>query len=132
MSQKQVLDKNLILVVDDDKDFVETVCIAIEALVPNIRLIKAYDGVTGQSLLEKERPALLILDMMLPKKSGFSVLEKIIRQCPALKPFVIIVTANSGPRHRAYAEMLGIDRYLVKPFDMQRLIDEVLSAVAVI
>jgi DNA-binding response OmpR family regulator len=60
--------------------------------------------------------------MMMPKKSGFLVLEK-LKSHPETAPQVIMITANEGSRHRAYAEMLGVDDYLRKPFPMDKLLE---------
>ena len=61
---------------------------------------------------------------MMPKRSGFLVLEKLRRTRPV--PLrIIMITANEGSRHKAYAEMLGVDDYLRKPFAMDRLLDSV-------
>jgi DNA-binding response OmpR family regulator len=68
---------------------------------------------------EKEHPDLVILDMMLPKRSGFLVLERIRKSKP--KPKVIMITGNLGSRHKTYAESQGVDDYINKPFRMDRL-----------
>ena len=61
---------------------------------------------------------------MMPKRSGFLVLEKLRRSRPV--PLrIIMITANEGSRHKAYAEMLGVDDYIRKPFAMDRLIGSV-------
>ena len=74
--------------------------------------------------MERDNPDLVILDMMMPKRSGFLVLERIRRSRPV--PLrVIMVTANEGSRHKAYAEMLGVDDYLRKPFAIDRLLESV-------
>ena len=69
-------------------------------------------------------PDLVILDMMMPKRSGFLVLEK-MRRTRETPLRVIMITANEGSRHKAYAEMLGVDDYIRKPFPMDRLIESV-------
>ena len=75
-------------------------------------------------MAEREDPDLVILDMMMPKRSGFLVLEKLRRTRPV--PIrVIMITANEGSRHKAYAEMLGVDDYIRKPFAMDRLLESV-------
>ena len=80
-------------------------------------------------MAEKDEPDLVVLDMMMPKRSGFLVLEKLRRSRPVPMK-VIMITANEGSRHKAYAEMLGVDDYIRKPFAMDRLlasIDKLLS-----
>jgi DNA-binding response OmpR family regulator len=73
-------------------------------------------------MAETENPDLLILDMMMPKRSGFLVLEKLRRSRP-VPMRIIMITANEGSRHKAYAELLGIDDYIRKPFAIDRLLD---------
>ena len=57
-------------------------------------------------MAERENPDLIVLDMMMPKKSGFLVLEKLKGRPGGLVP-TIMITGNEGSRHRAYAEFLG-------------------------
>ena len=67
-----------------------------------------------------------MLDMMMPKKSGFLVLEKLRGRSGGLIP-TIMITANEGSRHRAYAEMLGVRDYIRKPFAMEKLVRSVVK-----
>jgi len=114
--------KKRILLVDDDYEIVESLRMALEA--KGYTLFVARDGNQGLAMVEREDPDLMILDMMMPKRSGFLVLEKLRRSRP--DPLrVIMITANEGSRHKAYAEMLGVDDYIRKPFSMDRLIDSV-------
>ncbi|TWT34512.1 response regulator transcription factor [Blastopirellula retiformator] len=115
-------DRKRILLVDDDAEIVETLRYALEAR--GYETLVARDGNQGLALVEREDPDLVILDMMMPKRSGFLVLEK-LRQTRPVPIRVIMVTANEGSRHKAYAEMLGVDDYIRKPFPMDRLLDSV-------
>lgn len=111
-----------VLLVDDDHEIVESVRFALEA--SGYEVLVARDGNQGLAMAEREDPDLVILDMMMPKRSGFLVLEKLRRTRPV--PLrVIMITANEGSRHKAYAEMLGVDDYIRKPFAMDRLMDSV-------
>ena len=110
-----------ILLVDDDAEIIESLRYALEA--KGYDILVARDGNQGLALAERETPDLVILDMMMPKRSGFLVLEK-LRQLE-LPVKVIMITANEGSRHKAYAEMLGVDDYIRKPFAMDRLVDSV-------
>ncbi len=114
--------KKRILLVDDDREIVETIQIALEAQGYEISV--ARDGNQGLAMVEREDPDLVILDMMMPKRSGFLVLEKLRRTRP-IPTRVIMITANEGSRHKAYAEMLGVDDYIRKPFAMDQLIESV-------
>ena len=77
---------------------------------------------------DKFDPDPVVLDMMLPKRSGFLVLER-IKQQPE-PPVVVMITANLGRRHMAYAESIGADAYLTKPVPLQRLVDTVVELLA--
>jgi DNA-binding response OmpR family regulator len=111
-----------ILLVDDDAEIVESLRLALES--NGYTVLVARDGNQGLALTERENPDLVILDMMMPKRSGFLVLEK-MRRTREVPMRVIMITANEGSRHKAYAEMLGVDDYIRKPFPMDRLIESV-------
>ena len=111
-----------ILLVDDDAEIIESLRLALES--NGYEILIARDGNQGLALVEREDPDLVILDMMMPKRSGFLVLERLKRMRDGQQR-VIMITANEGARHKAYAEMLGVDDYLRKPFPMDRLIDSV-------
>jgi len=111
-----------ILLVDDDREIIESMRLTLEA--SGYEVLVARDGNQGLALAERENPDLVILDMMMPKRSGFLVLEKLRRTRPV--PIrIIMVTANEGNRHKAYAETLGVDDYIRKPFAMDRLLNSV-------
>jgi len=111
-----------ILLVDDDFEIVESMRLALEA--SGYQILIARDGNQGLAMAEREDPDLVILDMMMPKRSGFLVLER-LRRTRKVPMRVIMVTANEGSRHKAYAEMLGVDDYIRKPFAMDRLLESV-------
>ena len=111
-----------VLLVDDDIEIIEAARYALEGAGHNV--VVARDGNQGLALAERENPDLIILDMMMPKRSGFLVLEKLRRLRSELLP-VIMITGNEGSRHKAYAELLGVSDYIRKPFPMERLISSV-------
>tara|TARA_B100000809_G_C15133610_1_gene529539 strand:- start:2988 stop:3377 length:390 start_codon:yes stop_codon:yes gene_type:complete len=111
-----------ILIVDDDPDIVETVRYALENVGHEV--LVARDGNQGLAMAEREDPDLIILDMMMPKRSGFLVMEK-LRRSSGDPHKIIMITANEGNRHKAYAEMLGVDDYMRKPFNMDKLLESV-------
>lgn len=110
-----------VLLVDDDNEIVQAMRAVLES--KGFRILTASDGNAGLAVAERESPDLIVVDMMMPKKSGFLVVEKIKRRSDA--PPMVMITANEGSRHRAYAELLGVDTYLRKPFAMERLVEEV-------
>ncbi len=111
-----------ILLVDDDAEIVDAMRYALES--KGYQILVARDGNQGLAMAESDQPNLVILDMMMPKRSGFLVLEK-LRRTRESTTKVIMITANEGSRHKAYAEMLGVDEYLRKPFAMDKLLDAV-------
>jgi DNA-binding response OmpR family regulator len=111
-----------VLLVDDDHEIVESMRMVLES--KGFRTLVARDGNAGLMIAERENPDLVILDMMMPKKSGFLVLEKLRSRPGGLIP-TIMITGNEGSRYRAYAEMLGVRDYIRKPFAMEKLVRSV-------
>jgi len=111
-----------VLLVDDDAEIVESMRTVLES--KGYEILVARDGNQGILMAERENPDLVVLDMMMPKRSGFLVLERLRRSHP-VPMRVIMITANEGSRHKAYAEMLGVDDYIRKPFAMDRLLGSV-------
>lgn len=111
-----------ILIVDDDSEIIESLTAILESRGYTITV--ARDGAAGLAEAEANPPDLMILDMMMPKKSGFMVLDKLRTRPEGLFP-TIMMTGNEGSRHRAYAEMLGVKDYLRKPFALDRLLNAI-------
>jgi DNA-binding response OmpR family regulator len=120
MSQP-TLDGKRVLLVDDDNDILTSMQAAFE---PTGAVVDtANNGNKAVELAEKNQPDLVVLDMMLPGRSGFLVLEKIKAKKPRnSKPYVIMITGNQGARHKMYAESLGVSEYFTKPVKMDKLI----------
>ena len=115
-------EKKLILVVDDDPEISETIRSALVAVGYDV--ILARDGNLGLVICERMKPDMILLDMMMPKRSGFLVLEA-LRQSEAFTSRVIMITGNDGNRHRDFAHKLGVDAYIRKPFPMDLLLTTV-------
>ncbi len=114
-----------ILIVDDDRDILTALETALGEL--GAEIVTASDGNAAVAEAQSRQPDLVILDMMLPKRSGFLVMEKIRRDKKEKSdpPRVIMITGNQGSRHKVYAESLGVDRYMNKPFRMEKLLEAV-------
>jgi DNA-binding response OmpR family regulator len=113
-----------ILVVDDDVELSDGLRVVLERL--GHKVIQARDGQQGKQMVYQHRPDLMILDMMMPRMGGYPVLEHFKGKADA--PPVIMITANEGSRHKAYAEYLGVVDYIRKPFAMERLLEAVNKA----
>ena len=110
-----------ILLIEDDREISSTIQTVLSAAGYNV--FAAPNGIEGRKILEDESPELVITDMMMPRMGGFPVLEHL--KSMDEPPRVIMITANEGGRHKAYAEMLGVDDYLRKPFAMDVLLESV-------
>ena len=111
----------VILIVDDDMELSDGLRIVLEK--QGHRVIQARDGQQGKQLVYQHHPDLVILDMMMPRMGGYPVLEHFRDKADA--PPIIMITANEGSRHKAYAEYLGVVDYIRKPFAMERLLESV-------
>jgi CheY-like chemotaxis protein len=115
-----------ILLVDDDPDILTSMQAIFEPTGATVDT--ANNGNKAVELNERNRPDLIVLDMMLPGRSGFLVMEKIQQEKQKAKkprnspPFVIMITGNQGARHKMFAESLGVSEYLIKPVKMDKLI----------
>ncbi len=119
-------DGEKVLLIEDDREIATTLRSVLEAA--GYEVSYAQNGKEGQRLIEDIRPALVITDMMMPQLGGFPVLEFLKQmQNP---PKVIMITANEGGRHKAYAEMLGVSDYLRKPFAMDVMLEAVEKALS--
>lgn len=119
---KLEVEKKHILIVDDDCDMTDLLKIALEK--SGFRTTTASDGNQGLAIAESKSPDLIILDMMMPRRSGFLVLER-LRQIMEEPIPVIVVTGNFGERHRSYAEMLGVSGYYYKPVKLPQLVEKI-------
>lgn len=118
-----------IMLVEDDKSLREIYGVRLEA--EDYQVVSAGDGEEALALAIKERPSLIISDVMMPKISGFDMLD-ILRSTTETKDIkVIMMTALSSDDQRARGEALGAERYLVKSQvgieDVIRTVHEVLG-----
>jgi DNA-binding response OmpR family regulator len=114
-------ERKTILIVDDDNELSDGLRAVLEK--QGHRIVQARDGQQGKQAIYNQRPDLVILDMMMPRMGGYPVLEH-FRGKPDAPP-IIMITANEGSRHKAYAEYLGVVDYIRKPFAMERLLEAV-------
>jgi DNA-binding response OmpR family regulator len=114
-----------ILLVDDDPDMILALQTILDGTGATIET--AVDGNQAVEVAASFNPDLVVLDAMLPKRSGFLVLEKLkgANKKKGQRPFVIMITGNAGKRHQVWAESLGVDGYINKPFRMERLMERI-------
>ena len=110
-----------ILIVDDDREMARIMASAFENA--GYETTVARDGNEGLAVAETKTPDLIVLDMMMPRRSGFLVLERLGQILERPIP-VIVVTGNFGDRHRTYAEVLGVGGYFYKPVKLPQLLEK--------
>lgn len=118
--------KQLILVVDDDPDLVNSVSLKLEA--NNFRTLKAYDGLQAWEKIRQEKPDLVLLDVMMPNKDGYTVCSE-IKQDPQFKDImVVLLTAvvdnlptTSYTHHDG--KTTPADDFIPKPIDLDKLLE---------
>lgn len=117
------MDKKRVLIVDDEPDIVESIKFNLE--LENIECIEAYDGEEAFSKAKKERPDLILLDIMLPKMNGYKV-ARLLKFDESYKNIpIIMLTARAQEKDIELGEETGANEYVTKPFDMPMLMDMV-------
>ena len=110
-----------VLVVDDDKDICELISYALED--EGCHINKAYDGENALKEIKKQPYDVMILDYILPGRSGLDVLEETRKTKPSIKTIMISGLADDSIKSRAKA--LGAYNFLDKPLDIKRLVKDV-------
>ena len=114
------MERKRVLIVDDEPDIVEWIKFTLER--ENIDCVEAYDGEEALSKVWKEKPDLLVLDIMLPKMNGYTI-AKFLRSAESYKDLpIIMLTARTQKIDMNMGEETGADEYVTKPFDMDTLI----------
>jgi two-component system, OmpR family, KDP operon response regulator KdpE len=101
------------LVVDDDPHILEALAVSLQLQWPDSAILSAQDGVAGLAAFYSHRPDLIVLDLSLPQKNGFEVLQE-VRKTSDLP--VIVLTARGDDLSQVRGLELGADDYLMKPF----------------
>lgn len=119
-------ENKLVLVVDDDPDLVEAVSMKLEAKSYTVE--KAYDGVEAMEKVAENKPALVILDVMMPRKNGWEVCEQ-IKTDEALKDIVVVLltAVADSVKTTSYTHHDGkttlADDYVPKPINLDALME---------
>jgi two-component system alkaline phosphatase synthesis response regulator PhoP len=119
-------EKQLILVVDDDPDLVESVSMKLENA--GYRVAKGYDGVEAMDRIKEERPDLVILDVMMPRKNGYELCDELKKSDEYKDIIVVLLTAVADAvTSTNYTHMEGkstlADDYIPKPIELDRLME---------
>jgi two-component system response regulator MprA len=109
-----------ILVVDDEPQVVWVLEFSLQG--EGYETFTAHDGFEALDQIERHHPDLMVLDVMMPRMDGWSVLEAIGKLPAESRPRVVMVTALASSIDRARAEQLGAAAYVPKPFDIDQLV----------
>lgn len=122
MERSNNLNKKKILIVDDDSNVVALLTMALTG--KNYHTLGAYDGFQAISIAKREKPDIIILDLMLPEMDGYEVI-KVLKSDPETADIpVITITGRNEPADAEKTRELGIKEYLLKPFTTKTLLDE--------
>ena len=123
-----MLKRPLVLVVEDDPALGDVIVTALKDEGLDARL--AQDGDEAMRLVDSTAPSCIILDLMMPKRDGFSVLRELRADGRIARLPVVVVTAIFGLSERMYATELGAADYVTKPFELDDLISRVRALVS--
>ena len=124
------MSKKYVLIVDDDPDLVETVCMMLED--KGYEVGKAYDGVEGEEAIKKRHPDLLVLDVMMPRKDGYQLCAE-LKADNATKdiPVILLTAVGEAVPTTSYTHAQGMsteaEEYIPKPVDSKTLVEAVES-----
>jgi two-component system phosphate regulon response regulator PhoB len=108
-----------ILIVEDERDINDLIGFNLQRA--GYEVIKAYDGLEGTELALRERPDLILLDLMLPGRDGYGVFRELRRDSRTSNTPVIMLTARAQTDDRIQGLEAGADDYLTKPFSPKEL-----------
>ncbi|OGP06105.1 MAG: hypothetical protein A2Z91_05960 [Deltaproteobacteria bacterium GWA2_38_16] len=110
-----------ILLVDDEKDLVDVIRVLLES--KGYQVSEAYNGIDGLEKAKKEKPDLILLDVMMPGLNGYQVCRE-LKKDPKYKTIpIVMLTAKAQESDRFWGVESGADDYLTKPFEAARLLE---------
>lgn len=112
-----------ILIVDDEPHLRLLISRALQDLEDEgVELLIANDGEAGLELIQEERPQLVFLDVMMPKKNGFEVCNIVKNELKISDTYIILLTAKGQEVDVQHGQQVGANLYLTKPFDPDDLL----------
>jgi DNA-binding response OmpR family regulator len=123
------LSDKVILIVDDDEDFLQTLTIRMRTA--GYKAVVAADGMQAVMMAQRHNPDLVVLDMRMPAGDGLSVMDKLSRSTKTMNIPVIVVTAYDDDATKQQVMGLGAVNYLRKPFEVEDLLKAIGDALSV-
>lgn len=112
-----------ILIVDDEPLIRELVVQIVDDLEMDIKVIEAENGLEALDKIRTETPDLVLLDIMMPKMSGFDLCRILQTEPPNWKMDIVILSAKGQEADKQTAKALGIKKYITKPFKIEEMIE---------
>jgi two-component system chemotaxis response regulator CheY len=112
----------LVLVVDDDPDILDAICDILE--VEHYRVARARNGLEALDRVEQERPAVILLDLMMPVMDGVTFAHALHARPQVADIPILVISADGNP---ARAASVGARGYLAKPFDIDALLGHIIA-----
>jgi DNA-binding response OmpR family regulator len=115
--------KKRVLVADDDSGVLESIRTALVSRGYDV--VVAHDGAEALMRAERDAPDLIVLDMVMPRRSGLSVIDRLHGNKNRKATPIIIVSGQTDERHQSHASERGVVAYLSKPFDIDQLLKQI-------
>lgn len=112
-----------ILVVEDEPD--TTLVLKDRLEMEGYRVVTAVDGVAALERLKETKPALILMDVMMPRMNGYQACRKIKNEAEWSKIPIILLTAKSQESDKFWGKESGCDDYVTKPFEMDEIVEKI-------
>ncbi len=109
-----------ILIVDDEADLVEALKLRLET--GGYEVVTALDGAEGLTKAKGDKPALILLDIMMPKLNGYQVCRELKSDAKCKDIPVVMLTAKAQQTDKFWGQEVGADGYITKPFEFSALL----------
>jgi len=116
-----------VLIVEDEPNIVESLRFLLER--EGLDIVVQSDGAQAIEAVQKAQPDLVILDIMLPNRSGFDILRD-LHTLPGTRPKVMMLTAKGQEKDRLTAEEIGVELFMTKPFSNKEIVSNILGLLA--
>lgn len=115
--------KKKILIVDDEREIVDNLTMALQ--MKDYETFVAYDGEEALEITRREKPDLILLDIVMPKLNGYQVCRELKKQEATKNIPVIMLTAKTQESDRFWGKETGADDYITKPYDIYFLFEKI-------
>ena len=123
--------ERLIVVADDEPHIRLLIEQSLEDLADEgVEILSVGDGMSALDTIRERRPALVILDVMMPRMNGFDVCQQLKKDAGLADVYVILLTAKGQEYDRQHGEQVGANLYMTKPFDPDELLSTARTVLA--